>query len=158
MKRHRYRLIEKHKHWHGGRLYASKDASLHAQEAVSDELELTEEQAGKISHKLERVDVTIETKEEAYEEFPKDKEEVKVVEEVKEEVKVDTGASAGLDKPDEPGTGNPAETQQEPESPEKLPLKMVYVDDGKYNVIRGDNPINDVPLSQEEAKSLMESN
>lgn len=169
MERHRYRLIEKHKHWHGGRLYAAKDASAYKDEAVEDELSLTEEQAAGIVHKLELVD--------GAEALPEVAEKEKKVEEVVEPrvEPVTTAETVGVpeevdtssDDPDEPGTGNPVEGSKGDEgldtpdksedSSDSLKLTMVAVKDGKYNVIHEGMPINDVPLSKEEAKSLMEN-
>lgn len=176
MEKHRYRLVDKHKHWHGGKLYAAKDASAYS-DAVSDELEITEEQADKIAHKLERVDGSDKPPPEVIEEEKKEEVETEVEEESPVEtvdaaasedanVSVETDAS---ETPDEPGTGNPAEGSRGDEgldapdksedSPDSSPsLKLVHVSDGKYNVMRGDEPINDVLLSKEEARSLMENN
>ena len=136
-----YKVIERHKHWHRGRLY----------EAGST-VNLTEEQAEKIAHKLERVDGTFSPSSVEEEK----KEETVVEPEAETEVEpVTTAEVVGVtgDISDE------AEVEKVEESSESLPhLKMVHVADGKYNVMRGDVPINDVPLSKDEVRSLMENN
>ncbi len=130
-----YQMANGHKHWIYGQLYKGKGIDGRTE---GDMLELTEEQAGKIEGKLQGGPRSAASTEEAKgipkphtPTLPSTSEDVKSFEDIPEE-----------------------ETVKDPKE-ENLRPELRHLREGKWNVVRGDKPMNDSPMSLDEAKSMI---
>lgn len=147
----RYRMRPGFKHYHEGIKYVGAEPG--KKKEHPDILELDEERAGRLKDKMDLVDGDTD---------PKRK--VKEVEPEQE--------SQDTSSPDSAGTGEGEQPSESPEKDEESPdsesektdppadeapaPSLKYLGDGKWNVMRGDTPINDVPLDEAAAKALVD--
>ena len=141
----KYRMKPGHRHYHEGQRYEGKTPGKQAE--FPDVLELDEERAGRIANKLTRIDLPVQAEEpgeDAQETVSKDPAESKETEQASEETAEDSKPAEG------------SETKPEESVDENPPLSLAYAGDSGWNVMRGEEKINDVPLSEDEAKALVE--
>ncbi len=156
----RYRLKHGHKHYHMGQKYEGAPPGKKGD--FPDVVELDEDQASRIANKLIPLD--------GVKEFVPPKEHQRTEKEKEAETKLEqetpetpSSVLAGADK----GEKSPEDSEKDKESPdsdseldppadESPTLSLKYLGDGKWNVMKGDKPVNDVPLDEASAKALVE--
>ena len=137
----KYRLKEKMKHRMGSVLYKAGDI-----------IELTEENAKKILSKLELLGVP--TPEEfAGEPSPLPAEGTEEGKEGESEKEAEESSSPPDSPPGEP---TPSEDSSSEPVGDSSPLSLGHAGQGKWNVLKDGKSINDVPLSEEAARAMLE--
>ncbi len=133
----RYRMAEGHKHWIYGQLFKGKDLDGRTE---GDMLELTEQQASRIEHKLEGGPLFTPSK----------------------------GGADGIPAPLVPAmppTSKDVHSFDTENAPEESTIKDPSVENSKpelrhlgkglWNVVRNEVSMNDVPITLDEAKSMI---
>lgn len=145
----RYKLKPGHKHYHLGKRYEGRVPGHKASESgYPDVLELDEERAERIMNKLIPLGAGSETQapeEEAPD--PKSEEVSAVASDDAEQAQDDS------DKEEEAPASDSDNPEDNPEDESPL-LSAVHRGSGKWDVMRGDKPLNDAPLTEDEAKAL----
>lgn len=145
----RYRLKPGHKHHHRGQRYEGAPPGKKGE--YPDVMELSEERAERLAHKLIPLSGPHAGKPEPEEEAPDPaSEEVSAV--ASDDVEQAQDDSDKEEEAPASDSDNP-EDNSEDESP---PLSAVHRGSGKWDVMRGDKPLNDVPLTEDEAKALVD--
>ena len=157
----RYRLREFHKHYHIGVRYSGRPAhraNLKLKPGEDpDVIELDEERAERIMNKLIPLDKAPSVEEI---EQPKVESEEEAPYTVKEEVSAVTSTETEQAPADPAPAENeaPASESKEPEKSEDelSPLSAVHRGAGNWDVMQGDKKMNDSPLTEAQAKALVD--
>lgn len=154
----RYRLKPGHKHYHLGQKYEGRPIGKPGSEKSEfpDVLELDEDRAERIANKLILLDdKSVEAPE--VEEVGKPEEKGP---ETESTVLAGTEDSEQASEKVEKDSDSPPESEVPEKSTsseeDSSPLFLKYIGNSKWNVMKGDKPINDAPLTEEEAKALVE--
>jgi len=145
----KYRMRLGFKHYHMGVRYEGADPG-RAKEHP-DILELDEDRAERLKDKMDLVGGHTDSK--RVEEKPEQE-----IQETSSSAlaKADQEEQALKDeKKDEESPDSDSE-KSDPPVDESPALSLKYLGDGKWNVMRGDKPVNDVPMSEAEAKALVD--
>jgi len=150
----RYKLREGHKHYHEGVRYEGRKPGRPAEHP--DELELDDVRAERMMNKLIALDGP--HKVDAVKEPKAPEPEKEAPESAPEEVSAvaSDDAEQAQDDSDEEDEAPASDSDESEDTPEDEPpsLSAVHLGAGKWNVMQGDKQINDVPLSEDEAKAL----
>ena len=152
----RYRLREKHKHYHEGQRYSGRQPGKPRKDGDDpDVIELDVERAERIMNKLIPLSGAP-----AVEPEPKTEPEEEAPDPVKEEVSAVASSEAEQAPTDSAPAENeaPASESKEPEKSEDElpPLSAIHRGAGNWDVMQGDKKMNDSYLTEAQAKALVD--
>ncbi len=156
----KYRMRPGFKHYHMGVKYEGAPPGRKGEHP--DVLELDEDRAERLKDKMDLVGGHTDPQRKVEELVEK---EVKEAEPEREPPDTSSSVQAGAEDKEQAPEDSEKEDKESPDSEseksdppvdESPALSLKYLGDGKWNVMRGDKPVNDVPLDEASAKALVD--